>query len=495
MLEVRPRINKLRSLTVKGLLVIGLGTAVQLGCLTAYEVLLSRSDHLAAIEQRDKIVIGEINWLSTLVPVCGLLALDAGANNASSRQMRKECVQLIWQARDFLAPMISASNSLALVRVTNAVIDDCESLSCLVSSQPAITVRQVTDHSLLEKDYKVFAVLRHDIIIENHKKAPLTPELLPNIRNQLKQSIHALIAATILSAMFGTTFFLKDVCAKLAALEENMNRFEKGEPLLPAVKRDDEIGRLEMRFRELVEALLESSRQKQEIMSMVSHDLRTPLSSVHAALQLLTMEEVGLTPEQSRALVDRAYRNVVRTTSLINDLLDIDKLSSGMLTLLYERVSLRELAESSRESVADLAAAKRIVVDITGEDVELDGDKQRLLQVIINLLGNAVKFSSPDSLISITWKSLDEHTYEIAVVDHGRGVPDEHKKQIFKKFRQVSHDDSTVHQGTGLGLAIAKALVEAHGGTIGVRDTAGGGSTFWFAIPNARSNLTESLSS
>ena len=274
-----------------------------------------------------------------------------------------------------------------------------------------------------------------------------------------------------------------------------MNRFEKGEPLLPAVKRDDEIGRLEMRFRELVEALLESSRQKQEIMSMVSHDLRTPLSSVHAALQLLTMEEVGLTPEQSRALVDRAYRNVVRTTSLINDLLDIDKLSSGMLTLLYERVSLRELAESSRESVADLAAAKRIVVDITGEDVELDGDKQRLLQVIINLLGNAVKFSSPDSLISITWKSLDEHTYEIAVVDHGRGVPDEHKKQIFKKFRQVSHDDSTVHQGTGLGLAIAKALVEAHGGTIGVRDTAGGGSTFWFAIPNARSNLTESLSS
>ena len=170
MLEVRPRINKLRSLTVKGLLVIGLGTAVQLGCLTAYEVLLSRSDHLAAIEQRDKIVIGEINWLSTLVPVCGLLALDAGANNASSRQMRKECVQLIWQARDFLAPMISASNSLALVRVTNAVIDDCESLSCLVSSQPAITVRQVTDHSLLEKDYKVFAVLRHDIIIENHKK-------------------------------------------------------------------------------------------------------------------------------------------------------------------------------------------------------------------------------------------------------------------------------------------------------------------------------------
>jgi PAS domain S-box-containing protein len=229
----------------------------------------------------------------------------------------------------------------------------------------------------------------------------------------------------------------------------------------------------------------EIDRLKREFTAMVSHDLRSPLSSMLMSMELLHLEALGTLSDEARDEVSRTQKELDRLIKLINDLLDFEKLDAGKMELFYQDISLIDLWERSVTAVHRLADQRNITIVIPQQDELIYADADRLTQVIINLLSNAIKFSPDETSINIT-SSRTNGWLEVKVIDQGRGIPEAKKDQIFEKFKQVEKHDAKDNKGTGLGLAICKAIIEEHGGMIGVDSKEGIGSTFWFRIPCER---------
>jgi PAS domain S-box-containing protein len=228
----------------------------------------------------------------------------------------------------------------------------------------------------------------------------------------------------------------------------------------------------------------EVDRLKSEFVSTVSHELRTPLTSIRGSLGLLAAGVLGDLPPQVRDLVRLADRNAVRLTALINDILDFERLDSGRAEMQIADVSLQPLFEQSLESVRPVADEQRIALACTPTGIRLRADADRIVQVLVNLLSNALKFSPAWSEVHV-WAEERDGWARIFVNDQGLGIPDGHHQRIFERFAQVETSDRRDKGGTGLGLAICKAIIEHHGGRIGVDSEPGKGSTFWFDLPVA----------
>jgi PAS domain S-box-containing protein len=223
---------------------------------------------------------------------------------------------------------------------------------------------------------------------------------------------------------------------------------------------------------------------KREFVATVSHELRTPLTSIRGSLGLLAGGALGHLEPDAREIVAVAERNVVRLIGIINDILDLERLEGG-------RVEIRPVAVDSSAIAARAVEAVRGAADGAGIRLEtgllvgtVRGDPDRLVQVLVNLLGNSVKFSPKDGTVTIRAIAAGS-TIEFQVEDQGRGVPLALREVIFERYRQVEADDARAKGGAGLGLAICKSIVEQHGGAIGVRSEKDKGSTFWFRIPTA----------
>jgi signal transduction histidine kinase len=229
----------------------------------------------------------------------------------------------------------------------------------------------------------------------------------------------------------------------------------------------------------------EVDRLKSEFVSTVSHELRTPLTSIRGSLGLLAAGVLGDLPPQVRDLVRLAERNAVRLTALINDILDFERLDNGRLEMQIADVDLQPLFEQSLESVRPVADQQRIALACTPTQIRLRADADRIVQVLVNLLSNALKFSPAWSEIQVWAEQREDGWARIFVSDQGLGIPDGYHQRIFERFAQVETSDRRGQGGTGLGLAICKAIVEHHGGRIGVDSEPGKGSTFWFDLPVA----------
>jgi len=225
----------------------------------------------------------------------------------------------------------------------------------------------------------------------------------------------------------------------------------------------------------------EIERLKREFVAMVSHDLKTPLSSVRGMLVLLSAGAAGELPPKAGPIVQSAEEQLERLIKLINDLLDVQKMESGKFSVELKDVSIRALLEESFDAVEQVADDSGVTIEISGGDERVLADPDRILQVIINLLSNAIKFSPRESKVNM--RIVNEADFvEVRVEDQGRGIKKEFQETIFERFKQVEKLDSTEKKGTGLGLAICKMIVEEHGGAIGVDSEDGKGSTFWFRL-------------
>lgn len=221
---------------------------------------------------------------------------------------------------------------------------------------------------------------------------------------------------------------------------------------------------------------------KAQFVQMVSHDLRTPLTSVQSYLDLLGRGVYGNLSDAGMQKLALLNKSVDRLVNMIRDLLDIERWEAGHLKIAIGDTTLQSLVEQSLEAVNSHREAKKVTINTPSEDMQLRGDSERLVQVVINLLHNAIKFSPEKGTIDLIAKK-ENGFVEIDIKDEGPGIPADLQKSIFERFKQVSETDATVKKGTGLGLAISKAIVEAHGGTIGVTSEEGKGSTFWFKLP------------
>ncbi len=168
--------------------------------------------------------------------------------------------------------------------------------------------------------------------------------------------------------------------------------------------------------------------------------------------------------------------------SLINDLLDLEKSENGMLTLERSDIKLNDVLDQCIKSIESLAAQKEVHLDLAITDLEVFADSHRLLQVMVNLVSNAIKFSPKDGTVKV-WATAKDDMATVYVADEGRGVPEHLKEIIFERFHQVEVADAIEKGGSGLGLAICKVIVELHGGTISVENNTDRGSTFSFSLP------------
>jgi PAS domain S-box-containing protein len=228
----------------------------------------------------------------------------------------------------------------------------------------------------------------------------------------------------------------------------------------------------------------EVDRLKQEFVSSISHELRTPLTSIRGSLGLLAGGALGTLPEDAAEIVAVAERNVVRLIGLINDILDLERLEGGRLEMEFESVETSPVVTRAFEAVRSFADQAGIALVAEPASVRVRADADRIVQVLVNLLSNAVKFSPSGGTVTVRVVPGPSMA-EFQVEDRGRGVPPALREAIFERYRQVEASDSRRKGGVGLGLAICKATVEQHGGSIGVRDAEGAGSTFWFRIPLA----------
>jgi len=227
---------------------------------------------------------------------------------------------------------------------------------------------------------------------------------------------------------------------------------------------------------------------KRDFVAMVSHDLRTPLASVELSLKLLTGGACGVLPVKAIENVTEAQHNLAFVMILINGLLEFERMNAGKLRLRLAEVNMADVITRSMEAIQPLAERDGVTVTADHPDVEMIGDENRLIQVVVNLLSNALKFAPKGSEIRVaTVHSPTSRDVTVKVIDRGPGIPEAEQSRIFQRFERIEQANSA--DGAGLGLAICKAIVEQHGGTIGVQSTEGQGSTFYFTLPKEPPNI------
>lgn len=228
-------------------------------------------------------------------------------------------------------------------------------------------------------------------------------------------------------------------------------------------------------------------KSKNEFISTVNHELRTPLTSILGALGIIRADPT--LSAKVKDLSQIAYRNSERLTAIINDILDIEKFEMGKFEFKLSPISIVEVIDES--IISSKPMAEKFGINIVKEgsfnDVKVIAENKCLIQVLMNLLSNSIKFSPSGNSVFISMEILDNHV-RVSIRDQGRGISDQFKPHVFEKFAQADATDSRASSGAGLGLNISKSLIEGMHGTINFTSKVGEGSTFYFDLPIEKDN-------
>jgi signal transduction histidine kinase len=239
-------------------------------------------------------------------------------------------------------------------------------------------------------------------------------------------------------------------------------------------------------FREIAdksEQLALASQHKSQFLANMSHELRTPLNAILGYAELLVDGIYGVLPDRPKGVLERIQNNGKHLLALINDVLDLAKIEAGQLTLTLEDYSVPEVVKSVVTATEPLATSKGLKFTAALQDglPMAHGDARRVSQVLLNLVGNAIKFTDKGE-VEIR-AIVDKGQFVLTVRDTGPGIADADQERIFGEFQQIDNSNTRKKGGTGLGLAISKRMVEMQGGTISVDSVLGQGSTFRVVLP------------
>lgn len=227
----------------------------------------------------------------------------------------------------------------------------------------------------------------------------------------------------------------------------------------------------------------DAERRVNEFYSTISHELRSPLTSIRGALSLIEGGMFGDIPGDALELINIANASTKRLIRLINDILDLRKIEAGKMELDIAACQVTELAQTSVAGLQSMANDMQVRLQMgTVENLEIRADADRVIQILTNLISNAIKFSKPGDSVQVSAERMGEYV-RFAVADTGIGIAEADFAKLFNKFQQLDSSDSRNSEGTGLGLAICKAIIEQHNGKIGFQSKVGEGSTFWFDLP------------
>ena len=401
-----------------------------------------------------------------------------GFDNIYDRLSRKaELLNLIATSESSTSPR-KAMNGLS--RVLSGLAEARRMLDFgvrSVGSRPLRAAELEHDLSTMLSDMETLLSERARIGLEESKRIEQSRSMF------LSAVVLGFVANMIVSAIL-LAIFARDFASRFNIIVDNTNRLPQGLSLNPPIEGKDELAALDSFFHRMTAELKLIEERKEQLVAMVTHDLRNPLTALKLSLDTMTSGFYGtLSPELTKR-VQSLNKIVNRLSRLVNDILDLEKLRSGKLKLSLAAIDLRPVAQECITELESIAKASGVtVVEKIGDDVMVVADRERIAQVLINLLGNALKFSPVGAEVSIESEDSFEFV-KIMVKDRGPGVPENFRELIFLPFEQVPDKQRPKKGSTGLGLPISKMLVDLHGGKIGV-DSSSAGSTFWFTLPKA----------
>lgn len=276
--------------------------------------------------------------------------------------------------------------------------------------------------------------------------------------------------------------FLSNIAGRLRLLVRNARNLPTGEKFVARVEGKDELAYLDEVLFDAAARLKRAAQYRNSMLSMLAHDMRTPLLNANLALEILENPQVS--DERREKYLVSVRNNHQWLLTLIDDLITIEKLKEGELELTYELFNLNDLLNVAINNLKNKSEVKQVNVQVRTGNVEILADSKRILRVVTNLIGNAIRYSPVKSSVVVTCQSESE-SITVIVKDDGPGVAKADQLAIFEKYYQGEHSEKALDaEGFGLGLAICKLIVEAHGGEIGVESDTGDGSSFWFRLPS-----------
>lgn len=323
---------------------------------------------------------------------------------------------------------------------------------------------------------------------ENEKDVELANREL-NRRGQM--TVRAGLAGlgiSILAGLFGSRFLAHSMIRPLRELLRGIRSISKARGSEPIhIGSRDEFGELADAFNEMARRLKEEQQMRSDFISMLSHEIRTPLTSIRESVNLIEEGIMGNINEKQRKFLEIANLEIGRVCELLNRLMQVFRMESGVLKIRPRPLDPSDLIATCLDQTIPLAEAKGTAIEshIPSDLPQIMGDAEQLPQVLLNILGNAVKFSPSDSKVIVrAAPEADQTKLNIFVSDNGPGIPEEEQAFIFNKYYRArgvrEHMD-----GVGLGLSISKRIIEAHGGRVWVTSNMGKGSTFGFSLPIA----------
>lgn len=300
--------------------------------------------------------------------------------------------------------------------------------------------------------------------------------------SRIKIVIIAGVTLNVLLTVFLAVYLTTSTTIRLKTVLDNTKRLIDREPLAAPIGGDDEITQLDTVFHATASDLSRVDKQRKQLVSLVRDELATPLSKVQYTLHNLSQGILAELTEKATSRLTMAARDTDRVIRLIDDLLSIEDMQGASFDLTLKETTSADIINSATSSVKQLADRTNINLEVIDSNIKLVADPDRIVQVLINFLSNAIKFSPENSRITIRAKKEEDRAM-FSVQDRGRGIPEDKLNDVFERFKQVDQSDQLDKGGTGLGLPISKTIIEQHGGQIGVDSIAGKGSTFWFNLP------------
>ncbi len=338
--------------------------------------------------------------------------------------------------------------------------------------------------------------LRESRIVEQDKK-----EVIFERKRNLRITLMAVIAG-VFGSLIGVWVFTQTIVARVRTIRDSAVHLVKSEPLaLPSISQD-ELGELTMELEHASQLLKKSAQEahqarveaeeasaaKSNFLSRTSHELRTPLNAILGFAQILENDLPDGRQKDSATLIHNAGQHLLK---LINEVLDISRIESGDIGMSMEVIALNPLLEEAYHYLKPLEKVRDMSIETRFEPgLKVRADRQRLLQVILNLLANALKYGPENTQVTINAYRHQGHI-RIEVQDQGKGIPAEHRSRLFTPFDRLGAE-RTVTEGTGLGLVLSKQLIDAMGGKIGVAEDK---SMFWLSLPACEEDIQTHISS
>ncbi len=449
--------------------------------------------HAAQIQSdrisHSKEILGQLDHLAKII-------YDRSLKSITSRSVLTESTSLSHDLKVVirrLKILVSDNNEemaavhrleIAVNRVLNGLIDFNKP-----QEMPILALNIGSKTQILREAFQTFAEQQFFITEQERKVQQEAPEK----ERQIHQWVDALLIFGVsVSALltFLLVFLLhRATITRLNVIVDNSRRLAGKAPLRDPLTGADEIATVDSVFHEMAQELnaaAERDRQtqqmKQQLLEMVSHDLRAPLSSTSTFLEMLANGSFGAISDKLKTRSTAAAADMRRLVSMTSNLLELELRDAGKMQMDCTTVHISECLERSVASVETLAEQAQIEIVLQNSDQLIYADGDRLVQLFVNLLSNAIKFSPPGETILVNCNSSDTHI-SIEIVDHGSGIDPDLQMEIFERYSQAVQQNSMMGPGFGLGLAISQEIAEMHGGSIKVESQQGRGSTFTVLLP------------